>query len=294
MHSSLNLYSVVFMKAFISVDMEGMPYVVIPGHLNLKGALYEEARKIATKITLITAEELHKNGFDEVVVADSHGPMVNLHVDELPEYVEIIRGYPRPLSMVAGVEDCDAALFLGYHAKFGTAKSTFDHTYSGASIHKLEVNGTEVSEFLLNAYAAGEYNVPVILVAGEAQLLKDDVKRYAPWAKTVALKHSLSRVSARSPSMIKIEKELRQAVKSAAVIFKQKKAKPLTTPKPVRMGVTFNASHFADVAELLPSAKRTGGLKVEYTAKNMTEAYKTFELLAIASSGISALLTQLT
>jgi D-amino peptidase len=282
------------MKAFISVDMEGMPYVVIPGHLNLKGALYEEARKIATKITLITAEELHKNGFDEVVVADSHGPMVNLHVDELPEYVEIIRGYPRPLSMVAGVEDCDAALFLGYHAKFGTAKSTFDHTYSGSSIHKLEVNGTEVSEFLLNAYAAGEYNVPVILVAGEAQLLKDDVKRYAPWAKTVALKHSLSRVSARSPSMIKIEKELRQAVKSAAVIFKQKKAKPLTTPKPVKMGVTFNASHFADVAELLPSAKRTGGLKVEYTAKNMTEAYKTFELLAIASSGISALLTQLT
>ena len=282
------------MKAFISVDMEGMPYVVIPGHLNLKGALYEEARKIATKITLITAEELHKNGFDEVVVADSHGPMVNLHVDELPEYVEIIRGYPRPLSMVAGVEDCDAALFLGYHAKFGTAKSTFDHTYSGASIHKLEVNGTEVSEFLLNAYAAGEYNVPVILVAGEAQLLKDDVKRYAPWAKTVALKHSLSRVSARSPSMIKIEKELRQAVKSAAVTFKQKKAKPLTTPKPVKMGVTFNASHFADVAELLPSAKRTGGLKVEYTAKNMTEAYKTFELLAIASSGISALLTQLT
>jgi D-amino peptidase len=282
------------MKAFISVDMEGMPYVVIPGHLNLKGALYEEARKTATKITLITAEELHKNGFDEVVVADSHGPMVNLHVDELPEYVEIIRGYPRPLSMVAGVEDCDAALFLGYHAKFGTAKSTFDHTYSGAAINKLEVNGIEVSEFLLNAYAAGEQNVPVILVAGEAQLLKDDVRRYAPWAKTVALKHSLSRMSARSPSMTRIEKELRQAVKNAAIIFKQKKAKPLTTQKPVKMSVTFNATHFADVAELLPSSKRTSGLKVEYTAKNMTEAYSTFELLAIASSGMSALLTQLT
>jgi D-amino peptidase len=283
-----------FTKAFISVDMEGMPYVVIPGHLNLKGALYEEARKTATKITLITAEELHKNGFDEVVVADSHGPMVNLHIDELPEYVEIIRGYPRPLSMVAGVEDCDAALFLGYHAKFGTAKSTFDHTYSGAAINKLEVNGTEVSEFLLNAYAAGEQNVSVILVAGEAQLLKDDVRRYAPWAKTVALKHSLSRMSAKSPSMTRIEKELRQAVKNAAIIFKQKKAKPLTTQKPVKMSVTFNATHFADVAELLPSSKRTSGLKVEYTAKNMTEAYSTFELLAIASSGISALLTQLT
>jgi len=32
------------------------------------------------------------------------------------------------------------------------------------------VNGVAVSEFLLNAYAAGELDVPVILVAGEAQL----------------------------------------------------------------------------------------------------------------------------
>ena len=51
----------IVVKAFVSVDMEGMPYVVIPGHLNLKGVLYEEARKTATRITLTVAEELHKN-----------------------------------------------------------------------------------------------------------------------------------------------------------------------------------------------------------------------------------------
>jgi D-amino peptidase len=195
--------------------------------------------------------------------------------------------------MVAGAEGCDAALFLGYHAKFGTEKSTFDHTYSGAAIRKLEVNGTEVSEFLLNAYALGEFNIPVILVAGEAQLLKDDVKRYAPWAKTVALKHSLSRVAARSPSIARIDKELRQNVKSASAVFNLEKAKPLTTQKPVKMKVTFNASHFADVAELVPTLKRTSGLEVEYASKNMKEAYKTFELLAIASSGMSTLLERL-
>jgi len=282
------------MKAFISVDLEGMPYVVIPGHLNLKGTLYEEARKIATKVTIIAAEELHKNGFDEVVVADSHGPMVNIHVDELPEYIDIIRGYPRPLSMVTGSEDCDAALLIGYHAKFGTAKSTFDHTYSGAAIHKLEIDEIEVSEFLLNAYTLGEFNVPVILVAGEAQLLNDDVRRFAPWARTVILKQSLSRIAANSPSMVRIEKELRQNVKKASTVLKQKKAKLLIAQKPVKIAVTFNASHYADVAELLPGARRTDGLRVEYTSKNMKEAYKTFELLAIASSGVSALLMQLT
>lgn len=281
-------------KAFISVDMEGMPYVVIPGHLNLKGALYEEARKTATRITLTVAEELHRNGFDTVVVADSHGPMVNLHVEDLPEYAEIIRGFPRPLSMVSGVEDCDVALFLGYHAKFGTAKSTFDHTYSGAVINRLEINGTEASEFLLNAYVSGELNVPVILVAGEAQLLKDDVRKYAPWAKTVPLKHSLSRVSARSPSITKIEKELRIAVGQAVVTFKAKKAKLLSAQKPVKTDVTFLTSLFADVAELLPNAKRKDGLRIEYTAKSVTEAYKTFELLILAAAGTSALIAQLT
>jgi D-amino peptidase len=278
------------MKAFISVDMEGMPYVVIPGHLGLKGTLYSEARKIATKVTLTVAEELNKNGFEEIVVADSHGPMVNLLVEDLPEYVEIVRGFPRPVSMVAGVEGCEIALFLGYHAKFGTSKSTFDHTYSGGSINKVKVNGVEVSEFLLNAYAAGDYKVPVVLVAGEAQLLKDDVKKYAPWAETVALKHSFSRLSARSFSLARIEKELKEATKRAASNFKQKAVKPLMAEKPVKMEVTFLTSHFADAAELLPIIKRVDGLNVEYTASNIIEAYKIFELLVLAASGISALL----
>jgi len=278
------------MKAFISVDLEGMPYIVMGGHLSLKGALYSEARKIATKVTLVVAEELNRSGFEEIIIADSHGPMVNLLIDDLPEYVEIVRGYPRPTSMVAGIEGCTAALFLGYHAKFGTAKSTFDHTYSGRIISKVKINHLEVSEFLLNAYATGEFNMPVILVAGEAQLLEDDVKTYAPWAERVALKYSLSRVSARSHSMIRIEKELRTAVKKAITNFKQKKVEPLTVKKPVKIEVTLSATHFADAIELVPSVKRVDGLNVQYTAKNIIEAYKTFELLTLAANGMAAIL----
>ena len=281
------------MKAFVSVDLEGMPFVVTPGHLNLKGVLYEEARKISTKVTLIVAGELKENGFDEVVIADSHGPMVNLFIDELPEYVEIVRGYPRPICMLTGIEGCDVAIFLGYHAKFGTARSTFDHTYSGRTVNELKVNGIAVSEFLLNAYTAGELNIPVILVAGEKQLLKDDVKKYTPWAETIALKDSFSRVSAKSYSMIKIEKELEQSVKRAIVNFRRNKTKPLTAQKPVKISIAFMASHFADVAELSPIINRIDGLHVEYTAVDMIEAYKLFEQLILAASGVSALLEKL-
>jgi D-amino peptidase len=268
-----------------------MPYITLPGHLNLKGTLYAEARKIATKITLTVAEELHNNGFDEIVVADSHGPMVNLLVDDLPEYTEIVRGYPRPASQVSGVEGCSAALFLGYHAKFGTARSTFDHTYSGVAINKLQINGVEASEFLLNAYTVGDLDVPVILVAGESQLLEDDVEKHTPWVETVALKHSMSRLSARSFSMPRIEKQLKEAVKKSVVSFKQKRVKTLVAKKPVKMQVTFMNSLFADVAELLPIIKRIDGPNVEYTAKNMIDAYKTFEFLALSASTLNAYLT---
>jgi D-amino peptidase len=153
------------------------------------------------------------------------------------------------------------------------------------------VNGIVTSEFLLNAYVAGELKVPVVLVAGEAQLLQDDVKQYAPWAENVVLKHSLSRVSARSSSMVKIEKELRKAVRKA--VRSKDDAKLLLAEKPVKMKITFLTSHFADVAELLPIVKRIDGLNVEYTARNMIQAYNTFEHLVLAASGMSAHLESL-
>ena len=281
------------MKALISVDMEGMPYIVIPGHLRLKGTLYAEARRIATKVTLTVAEELSKNGFDKVVIADSHGPMVNLLVEDLPEYVEIIRGYPRPMSMMTGIEDCDAAILLGYHAKFGTAKSTFDHTMSSGTINKVEINGIPCSEFLLNAYLAGEFKVPVIMVAGDAQLLKDDVKKFTPWAETVALKQSLSKLSATSPSMKTIEKELQKTVKKAVQKHQKKATELLVAKNPIKMGVTFQKTQFADSAELLPQAKRLDGLKVEFTAKNVAEALGTLDLVILAAWGVERLMQSL-
>ncbi len=278
------------MKAFISIDLEGLPYVVIPGHLNLKGSLYQEAREIATKIALIVVKELKEQGVDQVVLADSHGPMVNVLVDDLPEFVEIVRGNPRPTSMVNGVEGCDMAIFLGYHAKFGTARSTFDHTYSGGTVHNLEINGLSVSEFLLNAYTAGDHGVPVIMVAGDAQLIEDDIKKHTPWIESVILKQSLSRLAARSKSMIVIERELKEAVQKAVKKYRDKKVQPFIVEKKVKVGLTFRTSLMADTAELLPIVKRVNGLKVEYIAENMIEAYNIFQVLVTAASGTNSLM----
>jgi len=280
------------MKAFISLDLEGLPYIVSREHLFVKGALYSEARRVATEVVKVTVEALHENGFDEIVVADSHGPMVNILPEEMPEYVELVRGFPRPLSMVAFAKGSDAAVFLGYHAKAGTGYATFDHTYSGASVDKLEINGVEVSEFLLNSYLLGSWGIPVILVGGDRRLIETDVKEFAPWAFGVPFKESPSRYAAKSPGMDRIKAMLRNGVVEAVERLKKGEARPLLTEEPVNVRLRFLRSDMADTAELLPFVKRIDGKTVEFEVRTVEEAYKVFELLTLAAAGVNAIVTR--
>ena len=272
------------MRAYVSVDLEGMPFIASIEHLYTRGPLYSEARRIMTKVTLWVAEALHREGFDEIFVADSHGPMVNIEVENLPDYAYIIRGYPRPTSMVIGIEGASAAIFLGYHAKAGSPRATFDHTFAGSVIDYIEINGVVASEFLINAYVAGHFNVPVILVAGDQRLLEDDVARYAPWVERVPLKSSYSRFASISPSLEKIKKDLEEAVKRAVEKLKKGEAKILKTSYPVEVKIRFLGTEMADTAELLPIVKRIDGKTIVYKANDIIEAYKILELLILAAA----------
>ncbi|MEM1508455.1 MAG: M55 family metallopeptidase [Thermofilaceae archaeon] len=271
------------MKAYISVDVEGMPFIVSRDHLSPGRPLFEESRRITTSLVTTVVEELHRQGFAEVIVADSHGGMVNLDVEKFPVYVEVIRGFPRPISMVTAVEEADAVLFLGYHAKAGTQEATFDHTYSGRVIRSVSINGVEASEFLLNAYVAGHYGKPVILVAGDEALLESDVNRYAPWVVKVPLKKSLGRYSARSPSLEKTVAMLKNGAAEAVQKFKAGETKKLVVNEPVELRITFCSTAYADVACLTPGVRRLLPLVVKYTAKNIIEAYGLMELWVLAS-----------
>ncbi|RLE66796.1 MAG: peptide transporter [Thermoprotei archaeon] len=279
------------MRAYISVDLEGMPFIVSVDHLSVGKPLYEEARKIATELVLVVSEILKEEGFEKVIVADSHGPMVNIKVEDLPEYVEIIRGFPRPTSMVVDVKEADVAMFLGYHARANTAEAVFDHTYSGAAIRYFKINDIEVSEYLLNTYYAGHFNVPVILVAGDSKLL-EDVAKYTPWAERVEFKKSYSRYSAKSPSLKTLKNRIREAVRKAIAKYRRGEAKPLKLDSPIEMEVAFTLSGYADIASLLPGSKRLDGVTVAYKARDIVEAYKVLELWVLASAGVRSLITK--
>jgi D-amino peptidase len=207
------------MKAFISVDMEGLPHIVSGEHMAPGRKLYDEARSIMTECVLAMADQLHQSGADRVVVADGHGSKVNLQADKMPNYVSVVRGNPRSISMVAGGRGSDMALFLGYHSKPGTPNAIFDHVINGSVLKTVKLNGEETSEFYMNAATLGEQGVPVVLVSGDNTLLDGDVSKFAPWAVRVPLKESLGHYSSISPSMPECLDGIRQGVREAIERF---------------------------------------------------------------------------
>lgn len=265
------------MRIYISVDAEGMPGIFSNKQTSPEGDWYKDVREIMTDTTLWTCDELHKNGVDEIVVADSHDGMGNIYYEKMPEYVTLIRGSQRPVSMMHGVDrKFDGAIFLGYHAAAGVARSNFDHTYCGVCFSEIRINGVRASEFYFNLLVGSHYNVPVILVAGD-QVLEDDVRDKAPWAEYVRFKESVSRFSNISPSLEKIEKDLREKVRKT-VKERLPKAELVKLPKLTVEYVVKN-THTADVAELIPDIERTDAYTLKYVCDDAVKAYRMMELL---------------
>ena len=155
------------LKIFISVDMEGIGGIGTGKMTSYGGKDYEIGRRLMTGEVNAVAQTIFENGPAHILVNDSHGDMQNLIHQDLDPRVIYIQGNIKPLGMVQGLDSSfDAAIFLGYHARAGTARGFLAHTGSGA-VKGLWLNGLEVGEGGLNAHYAGEQGVPVILAAGD-------------------------------------------------------------------------------------------------------------------------------
>jgi D-amino peptidase len=98
----LNAQTAKPLKVFISVDMEGVTGVVQPAQLLQQGFEYEHFRQIMTDEVKAAIEGATAAGATEFIVCDSHGNAQNILIDQLPDNGRIVRGMPRPLSMMQG------------------------------------------------------------------------------------------------------------------------------------------------------------------------------------------------
>src|SRR6478735_5299047 len=141
-------------KVLVSVDMEGVSGIVHTSEVNPDRYDYERGR------ALMTAEA-------NAVVADAHGPFRNLLPEQMDRRARLVRGKPRPLGMVAGLDgDVDAVLLIGYHARAGVGPGVIAHTMSG-EVLDVRVDGRSLGEIGLNGALAGHFGVPVVMLSGD-------------------------------------------------------------------------------------------------------------------------------
>jgi D-amino peptidase len=267
------------MRVYISVDMEGISGVVHEDQTDpiepRHAGEYNRFRRLMTNEANAAITGALDAGATSVLVNDSHWLMRNLLAEELHPAAELLSGGPKLLSMIEGIDaGFDAAMFIGYHARAGTARAIIDHTYT-SRVYEVRINGQPVGELALNAAIAGLHGVPVALVSGDQAIASEARLLLGDQVETVVVKQSVGRFAARSlaPTVAC------QRIRTGAAAALRKKHIPFTFDPPIGVEVDFVESHMADMAELVPGSQRVGGRTVRYGDSDYLEVFRAWRAM---------------
>jgi D-amino peptidase len=264
-------------KIFISVDMEGISGVVQPAQLGPDGFEYQRAREWMTGEVNAAIAGIRETGPAEILICDSHGNGQSLLIDKVPEDVRIVRGFPRPLEMMQGLDDTfAAAMFIGYHASEWTPGAVRGHTISSARLLGVRLNGTEVSEGVYNAALAGHFGVPVAFVSGD-RLAVTQVQHVAASAEGAIVKEPYGYHSANTVTPARGQAMIREGAKRA--MGKIGSLQPYRVTTPVALEVGFKLTIDAERAAFVPGLARADAHSVKGTFHDMVEVTRLLQVL---------------
>src|SRR6059058_4615941 len=226
-------------------DMEGIAGVTKWDETTGGEPLHAERSRLYTEEVNAAVRGAYTGGATEVVVMDCHGAgkgwtfnslipdrldpgcefVVQEHWTEYTEFLE---------------QGCDAALFVGMHARAGTPDGVMAHTVSGRQWQNLWFNDTLVGETGINAALCGTWGCPVLLVTGDEAACREAKALLGDGLTTVAVKEGLSALSARmlAPARARelVEAGAKQAVSNLQAV------EPYDPGKPSEIRVEFKST----------------------------------------------------
>jgi len=270
------------MKVLISSDLEGISgiddYRQIFADVAEYNELYEKARNHITDDVNAAIRGLRRGGATEIDVIDGHGygapPYVNIIREKIESGIRVIAGCEGLWSGRAKPfpwESYDAQVLVGYHAMAGTLDGFLSHTVSGLTAVKM--NGRYVGEAELSAWDAGHYNVPTILVTGDAAVVRE-AKSLLPGIEGVIVKTASSRNTVRCLPVDEVRSLIQRAASDA--LRNLKKFKPFRPSTPIHLDVVFSSPEYASLAAEMPRSKLTDNRTVSYIAEHYPEAMAAF------------------
>lgn len=265
------------MKIYISADMEGVVGVVSADQLIPSGFEYQRFREIMTAEVNAAIEAAKEAGATEIVVSDSHGNAENLLIEKLPKDITLVRGFPRPLMMMQGLDETfDGVIYIGYHASTTNPKGVRAHTMSSARLADVRLNNISMTEGGFNAAIAGHFGVPVIMVSGDDAAV-NEVSALLGDIEGAIVKWNYGFHSAKTMMPEAAYALIREKVKNA--MGRIKDFKPYKVKTPVQLDVRFKAYRPSELLSYLPIVERTDSHSIRFMGKDMIETSKFMEFM---------------
>jgi D-amino peptidase len=265
------------MKYFISVDCEGVSGIARWDEISRKEPKwFKTAQKRVTKEVNSIIEgikEADKNTAT-ITVCDSHSLGLNIDIDELDSSAELIRGTPRPLYMISGLDETyDMLLFVGYHARVGSHPAFMDHSYSSGAVYRLKINDREVGEAELNAGASGHYEVPLGLVSGDTTFC-EEINELYPQVVGVPTKEAITRFAGRMYPIDRVLEDLKDGAKRAVENIEDMPI--IAYDYPAQVEIELLNTLMTEVASWVPGVEKTHSRGIRFTAEDFIDLYQTF------------------
>ena len=252
--------------------MEGLGGVATHSQVMMQGVEYERARQWMAHEANACIDGAASAGARRFCVNDSHGTMHNIFADDLDPRAELIVGTAKPWSMGQGIDGgYDTCFFVGYHGRAGHPKAVLDHTYASRTIYECRLNGKAVGETTLNTYLAGHFGATVSLVAGDDATCREG-RALVPAIVTVKTKDATGRFSAKMIHPSRVQEALREG--AARAVGLATTLKPVVLKGTNEIELIFLTSAMADMAELIPTTRRSGPRAVSYSSRDYLELYK--------------------
>ena len=265
------------LKVHISVDMEGIAGVVTGDQLGPTGFEYGRFREFMTREAMAAVTAAKEAGATEIVVADAHGNGENLLIEQFPPDVRIVRSWPRPLSMMGGVDaSFDAAIFIGYHASTTSLAGVRAHTFSSATLTRVALNGVDMTEGSWNAAIAGHFNVPIVMVSGDDAAIAE-VRKVVGNLEGAETKKALGFHAAMTVTPAAAQADIAAKVKAA--LARRASFRPYKPQGQIVVDVSFKHYLPAEVLGYLPIFERTSAHSIRFRAKDMVEASAIMEFI---------------
>jgi D-amino peptidase len=264
-------------RVYMSVDLEGITGVVGSYQVLQDPGALPEVRELLLGDVNAAIAGAKEGGATAIVVNENHSGR-DLLLERLDPMADVLVGKPKPLQTLDRLDSSfDCVFLVGIHAQAGTDGAVLDHTWGVKCVQALRVSGITIGEIGLNALLAGHYGVPVALVTGDVQTVRE-AESLLGNVVGVAVKEGVSRYAAYCPHPSKAREAIRQG--AARAVREAKHIKPFTLPAPMKIEIDYANSAFAEAASWIPTAVREGPRTVSFTVADFLSGMRAFVVAA--------------